>query len=74
MCYMVEPPCYRKDEGSIPEKIIGFFFYLPNFSSQAMALESIHPFNRLGTRNFPPGKGPPARKADKLTAICEPTV
>jgi hypothetical protein len=28
----------------------------------------------MSTRNIPGGKGRPARKADNLTAICEPTV
>jgi hypothetical protein len=29
---------------------------------------------QMGTRNLPVGKGQPARKADNLTAICEPNV
>jgi hypothetical protein len=28
----------------------------------------------MSTRNLPTGKGQPARKADNLTAICEPIV
>jgi hypothetical protein len=28
----------------------------------------------MSTRNLPGGKGRPVRKADNLTAICEPTV
>jgi hypothetical protein len=28
----------------------------------------------MSTRNIPGGKGRPARKADNLTAICEPIV
>jgi hypothetical protein len=28
----------------------------------------------MSTRNLPGGKGRPVRKAEKLTAICEPTV
>jgi hypothetical protein len=28
----------------------------------------------MSTRNLPGGKGRPARKADNLTAICEPIV
>jgi hypothetical protein len=28
----------------------------------------------MSTRNLPGDKGRPARKADNLTAICEPTV
>jgi hypothetical protein len=39
-----------------------------------MALESIQPLTEMSTRNLPGGKGRPARKADNLTAICEPIV
>jgi hypothetical protein len=42
------------------------FFNLPNPSSSTMALGSI--------RNLPGAKKRPARKADTLTAICEPNV
>jgi hypothetical protein len=28
----------------------------------------------MSTRNLPGGKGRPARKADNLTVICEPTI
>jgi hypothetical protein len=43
-----------------------------------MALGSTQPLTEMSTRNFPGGggggKGRPARKADNLTAICEPIV
>jgi hypothetical protein len=39
-----------------------------------MALGSTHPLTEMSTRNIPGDKGRPARKADNLTAICEPTV
>jgi hypothetical protein len=39
-----------------------------------MALGSIQPQTEMSTRNFPGGKEWPARKADNLTAICEPIV
>jgi hypothetical protein len=39
-----------------------------------MALESTQPLTEMSTRNIPGGKGRPARKADKFTAICEPIV
>jgi hypothetical protein len=40
-----------------------------------MALASIQPLTEMSTRNLPGVKGgPPARKADNLTAICEPIV
>jgi hypothetical protein len=39
-----------------------------------MALWSTQPVTEMSTRNLPGGKGRPARKADNLTAICEPNV
>jgi hypothetical protein len=39
-----------------------------------MSLGSIQPVAEMSTRNLPGGKGRPARKAEILTAICEPTV
>jgi hypothetical protein len=39
-----------------------------------MALGSTQPVTEMSTRNLPGGKGRPARKADNLTAICEPFV
>jgi hypothetical protein len=39
-----------------------------------MALESTQPRTEMSTRNLPGGKGQPARKADNLTAISEPTL
>jgi hypothetical protein len=39
-----------------------------------MALRSTHPLTEMSTRNLPGDKWRPSRKADNLTAICEPTV
>jgi hypothetical protein len=40
-----------------------------------MALGSTQPLTEMSTRNLPVGgKGRPVRKADNLTAICEPIV
>jgi hypothetical protein len=39
---------------------------------RTMALGSTQPLTEMSTRNLPGGKGWPVRKADKLTAICEP--
>jgi hypothetical protein len=39
-----------------------------------MALGYTQPLTEMSTRKLPGGKGRPARKADNLTAICEPTV
>jgi hypothetical protein len=39
-----------------------------------MALGSTQPLTEVSTRNLPGGKGQLVRKADNLTAICEPIV
>jgi hypothetical protein len=39
-----------------------------------MALGSTQLLTEISTRNLPGGKGRPARKADNLTANCEPIV
>jgi hypothetical protein len=39
-----------------------------------MTLGSTQLLTEMSIRNLPGGKGRPARKADNLTAICEPTV
>jgi hypothetical protein len=39
-----------------------------------MALGSTQPLTEMSTRNIPGGEGRSARKADNLTAICEPIV
>jgi hypothetical protein len=39
-----------------------------------MALELIQFLTEMNTRNLPGGKGRPERKADNLTAICEPII
>jgi hypothetical protein len=59
--------------GSIPDEVTGFS-NLPNLSSCTMALGSTQPLTEMSTGNLPGGKGRPARGADNLTAICEPTV
>jgi hypothetical protein len=37
-----------------------------------MTLGPTQPLTEMSTRNIPGGKGRPVRKADNLTAICEP--
>jgi hypothetical protein len=55
--------------GSIFYGVIGFF----NFQ-RTMALGSTQSLTEMSTRNLPGGKRHPARKADNLTALCEPIV
>jgi hypothetical protein len=45
-----------------------------NPSSRTVAQGSTQPLTEMSTRNLPVDKGRPARKADNLTAICEPIV
>jgi hypothetical protein len=56
----------------IPDEVD--FFNLPNPSSRTMSLGSTQPLTEMSTRNIPRGAGRPARKADDLTAVCEPIV
>jgi hypothetical protein len=60
----------RKDTGSIPDEVIGFFNWT-NPSSRTIALGSTQPPTELSTRNLPRNKGRPVRKAENLSAICE---
>jgi hypothetical protein len=39
-----------------------------------VALGSTQPLTEMSTINLPGGKGRPARKAENLTAVCEPIV
>jgi hypothetical protein len=59
--------------GSIPDEAIGFFYW-PNPSSLTMALGLTRPVTEMSTRNLFGDKERPARKADNLTAICEPII
>jgi hypothetical protein len=59
--------------GSFPDEVIGILNW-PNPSSRIMALGSTQPLTEMSTRNVPGGKGRSVRKADNLTAICEPIV
>jgi hypothetical protein len=63
----------QKVAGSILDEVSGFL-NRPNPSSRAMVLGSTQPLTEMSTRNLPGGKRRPARKADNLTAICEPIV
>jgi hypothetical protein len=61
------------EAGSIPDGVTGIF-NLPNPSSRTLALGLTQPLGEICIRNLPGGKGRSARKADNLTAICEPIV
>jgi hypothetical protein len=63
----------RKVAVSIPDEVIAFFDW-PNPSSRTMALGLTQSLTEMSARNLPSGKGRPARRADNLTAICEPIV
>jgi hypothetical protein len=63
----------REVAGSIPDEVIAFF-NCPNHSSHTIALGSIQLLTEMSASNLPGGKERPARKANNLTAICEPIV
>jgi hypothetical protein len=71
---LVEALCYKPEGSGFESRCGGFFSYLPNISSRTMALGSTQPLIEMSPRNLPGAKGRPARKADNLTAICEPIV
>jgi hypothetical protein len=59
--------------GSIIDEVTGLFNW-PNPSSRTVVLGSTRLLAEMSTRYIHGGKGRPVRKADKLTAICEPSV
>jgi hypothetical protein len=63
-------PTSRKIAGSRPD--VTEYFNCPNPSSRTMALGSTQPPTEMNTRSLFRGKGRPARKTEKLTAIFEP--
>jgi hypothetical protein len=54
-------------------KSVGIFNWL-NPSGHTIALGLDQPLTKICTRNLSGGKERPARKADNLTAICEPDI
>jgi hypothetical protein len=75
VAYFVEALCYKPEGRGFESRWGGFFFFnWPNPSSRTMALGWTLPLTEMSTRNLPGGKGWLARKADSLTAICEPVV
>jgi hypothetical protein len=64
----------RKAAGSTPDEVIGSFSIDLILPAILRPWGSIQPVTEMGTRNLPGGIEPPARKAENLTAICEPIV
>jgi hypothetical protein len=60
----------RKVAGSNPDEVDNF--NLRNPTSRTMALWATQPLTEMSTRNVPGGKWRWERKAENLTAICEP--
>jgi hypothetical protein len=56
-----------------PIRLLNFVNW-PYPSSYTMALGLTQPLREMSTRMIPGDKGRQARKADNLTAVCEPTV
>jgi hypothetical protein len=74
VAYLVEALCHKQEGRGCDSRWRGFFCTCPNPSSRTMALGSTQPLTEMSTRNLPGSKGRPARKADNLTAICEPNI
>jgi hypothetical protein len=51
-----------------------FFSHLPNLSGRTTTLGFTQPLTETITRHLNGSKMQPVRKADNLTAICEPIV
>jgi hypothetical protein len=68
--FLVEALCYKPEGRGFKSRWGGIF----RPSSRTIALVSTQPLTEMSTRNLPGGKGRPVRKADNLTAICEPIV
>jgi hypothetical protein len=72
---MVEALCYKPEDRRFKSPDEVGFFQWSNPSSLPMALGSTQPLTQMSTRNLQGVKGGlSARKADSLTAICEPIV
>jgi hypothetical protein len=72
VCWGNMPQAGRK-RVQVPMRSLDFFNW-PNPSSRTMSLWSTKPLTEMSTRNILGGRGRPARRADNLTAICEPIV
>jgi hypothetical protein len=63
----------RKGTGANPDEVnLIFSIYLILQAALGPGVYSAS--NRKYQKNFPEGEALPARKADNLTAVCEPTV
>jgi hypothetical protein len=71
---MVKTLCYMLESLEFDCNEFIEMFILLNSSNSTMSLGSARPLTEMSTRKIPGGKGRMARKADNLTAICEPTV
>jgi hypothetical protein len=72
---LAEAICYKAGRSRVwfPNEVTGIFNW-PNPSNRTVDLGSRRPLIEMSTRNLPGGKGRRTRKAENLTAICEPTV
>jgi hypothetical protein len=76
LTYMMFVP-HRKHAYEPPRPVTGIallshFYFLANPSNHTVAVGSTQPLTEMRTSYVPRGKGRPCRKADNLTAICEP--
>jgi hypothetical protein len=60
--------------GSSPDEVDFFFPIYLILPANLWPMRSTQALTQMRTRNLSGGKGRPARKADNLSGICEPTV
>jgi hypothetical protein len=64
----------QAEKSRVRVQIRSILINLHNPSNSTLALGSTQLLTEMSNRNFPGGKGRPARKANNLTAICQPIV
>jgi hypothetical protein len=75
VAWLVKALCYQPEGRGFNSRWSHWIlFNLSNPSSCTMATGSTQPLAEMSTRKLPWGKGRPGRKADNLTAVCEPIV
>jgi hypothetical protein len=75
VAWLVEALCYKlRVTSSSLDEVVEFIFNLPKPSRCTMALGFTQALTEMSTRKYSWDKARPERKAENLTAICDPTV
>jgi hypothetical protein len=70
---LVEALCYKLKDRRFESQMRWIFSIYLSFQPH-YGPEVDQPLTEMSTRNLPGGKKRPARRADKIAAICEPNV